>query len=319
VSPGDIAEPLRALLRKQANVRVRFAEAIEIDLDRRCVQLDLGELPYDYLIVATGASHSYFGYAEWEAVAPGLKTLDDTLEIRRRILLAFECAEAESDPAVRQALITFVVMGGGPTGVELAGAIAEIARHTLAHEFRSIDPSRARILLLEGAPRVLPAYAPDLSAAAEFELRQLGVQVRTGRPGDAPHRLGQALVVPDQPAEARGSRKGTLHHPPAWQQDEAPLGLSVLDHLELDPVVLGRCRHIVTGVALVHEGHLHRFAGHLLHLAGEFLRLRPLLLRGWRDHQRERWWPTRSTSAQAVRSACSASAAVHRVSCSAEL
>jgi NADH dehydrogenase len=101
VSPGDIAEPLRALLRKQANVRVRFAEAIEIDLDRRCVQLDLGELPYDYLIVATGASHSYFGYAEWEAVAPGLKTLDDTLEILRRILLAFECAEAESDPAVR--------------------------------------------------------------------------------------------------------------------------------------------------------------------------------------------------------------------------
>ena len=180
LSAGDIAEPLRALLRKQANVRVLLADATGVDLGRRCVTLGAGELPYDYLIVATGASHSYFGHDEWRPLAPGLKTLDDALEIRRRILLAFERAEAEPDPSVRDALLTFVVVGGGPTGVELAGAIAEIARHTLAHEFRTIDPRRAHILLLEGAPRVLPPYPPDLSAAAERELRRLGVQVRTG-------------------------------------------------------------------------------------------------------------------------------------------
>ena len=161
-------------------MRVLLAEATGIDVRQRRVLLGPTELPYDYLIVATGARHSYFGHDEWEPLAPGLKTLDDALEIRRRILLAFERAEAEPDPAVRDALLTFVVVGGGPTGVELADAIAEIARHTLAHDFRTIEPRRARILLLEGAPRVLPPYPPDLSASAERHLRCLGVEVRTG-------------------------------------------------------------------------------------------------------------------------------------------
>jgi NADH dehydrogenase len=181
LSPGDIAEPLRAIVRKQANVRVVLAEVTGVDVERRRVLLGPGEhdLAYDYLILASGARHAYFGHDEWESLAPGLKTLDDALEIRRRILLAFERAEVESDPSAREALLTFVIVGGGPTGVELAGAIAEIARHTVARDFRSIDPRRSRIILVEGAPRLLPPYPPDLSAAAENDLRRLGVEVRT--------------------------------------------------------------------------------------------------------------------------------------------
>ena len=179
LSPGDIAEPLRAILRKQSNARVVLAEVTRIDVDRRRVLLGSGELAYDYLVVATGARHAYFGHDEWESLAPGLKTLDDALEIRRRILMAFERAEVETDPGAREALLTFVIIGGGPTGVELAGAIAEIARHTVARDFRSIDPRRSRIILVEGAPRLLPPYPPDLSAAAASDLRRLGVEVRT--------------------------------------------------------------------------------------------------------------------------------------------
>jgi NADH:ubiquinone reductase (H+-translocating) len=179
LSPGDIAEPMRAILRKQANVRVVLAEVTGVDVDRRRVLLGSEEVTYDYLVLASGARHAYFGHDEWEALAPGLKTLDDALEIRRRILMAFERAEIEPDPAAREALLTFVIVGGGPTGVELAGAIAEIARHTVARDFRSIDPRRARIILVEGAPRLLPPYPPDLSAAAEHDLRRLGVEVRT--------------------------------------------------------------------------------------------------------------------------------------------
>jgi NADH dehydrogenase len=179
LSPGDIAEPLRAILRKQANARVMLAEVTGVDVDRRRVLLGADELAYDYLVLATGARHAYFGHDEWEAIAPGLKTLDDALEIRRRILIAFERAEVEPDPATRQALLTFVIVGGGPTGVELAGAIAEIARHTVARDFRRIDPRRSRIILIEGAPRLLPPYPPDLSAASEQDLRRLGVEVRT--------------------------------------------------------------------------------------------------------------------------------------------
>ena len=179
LSPGDIAEPLRAILRKQANARVVLSEVSGVDVDGRRVLLGSEKLAYDYLVVATGARHAYFGHDEWEALAPGLKTLDDALEIRRRILIAFERAEVETDPAARQALLTFVIVGGGPTGVELAGAIAEIARHTVSRDFRSIDPRRSRIILVEGAPRLLPPYPPDLSAAAEHDLRRLGVEVRT--------------------------------------------------------------------------------------------------------------------------------------------
>jgi NADH dehydrogenase len=180
LSPADIASPIRAVLRKQRNVRVLLADARAVDLGRRCVALDAGALSYDYLVLATGASHAYFGHDEWQEIAPGLKTLDDALEIRRRVLLSFEMAERETDPADRTRLLTFVVVGGGPTGVELAGAISGIAREALVSDFRSIDPASARVLLFEGGPRVLPAFPESLSQAASGSLQALGVEVRTG-------------------------------------------------------------------------------------------------------------------------------------------
>jgi NADH dehydrogenase len=180
LSPANIATPLRNILKHQRNVRVLLAEAKGLDPLGRRVLLSDGDLPYDTLVVALGSSHHYFGKDEWSSLAPGLKTIEDAIEIRRRILLAFERAERESDPSRMRTLLTFVVVGGGPTGVELAGALAEIARDTLSHEFRSIDPSHARILLVEGAPRVLSAYPPDLSEKAARSLQSLGVAVRTG-------------------------------------------------------------------------------------------------------------------------------------------
>jgi NADH:ubiquinone reductase (H+-translocating) len=181
LSPGEIAEPLRAILRKNRNVEVLLGDVTTIDPQARCVKLEDGaEFNYDYLVLATGARHSYFGHPEWETVAPGLKSLADALEMRRRILLAFELAERERDPAKRQALLTFVVIGGGPTGVELAGAIAEIARHTVRKDFRTYDPHQARIILLEGGDRVLAQYPTDLSASAKRALEQLGVEVHLG-------------------------------------------------------------------------------------------------------------------------------------------
>ncbi len=181
LSAPDIAAPIRHILRRQRNATVLLAEATGADLDRRSLRLDIGEMNYDFLIVAAGATHSYFGHPEWAAVAPGLKTLEDAIEIRRRVLLAFEEAERDPDEARRSQWLTFVVVGAGPTGVELAGTLAEIARHTLHSEFRRIDPARARILLIEGAPRVLPPYAADLSAKAQKQLEKLGVEVRTGQ------------------------------------------------------------------------------------------------------------------------------------------
>ena len=180
LSPGEVAVPIRAILRRQRNTRVLLAEARAIDLAARKVILDEGALDYDYLIVAPGSSHSYFGHDEWEPLAPGLKSIEDALDMRRRILLAFEQAEREMDLATRQALLTFVVIGGGPTGVELAGALGEISRQTLARDFRTIDPAQARILLLEGGPRILPTFPEDLSASAQKQLEKLGVEVRTG-------------------------------------------------------------------------------------------------------------------------------------------
>ncbi len=180
LSPGDIAQPIRHIVGRQPNVRVIRGEVVSIDLEQRHVVLaDGSTVGYDHLVLAAGARHSYFGHPEWEALAPGLKTLDDALEIRRRILIAFEEAERASDPADRAALLTFVVVGGGPTGVELAGAIAEIARHTLAREFHSIDTRQARVVLCEGGPRLLPTFPPDLSEKAERALMRLGVEVRT--------------------------------------------------------------------------------------------------------------------------------------------
>jgi len=179
LSPGEIAEPIRSILRSHKNVEVLMADVTDFHLDRRMVETAEVEIPYDYLIVAAGATHSYFGHDEWEGFAPGLKTIEDALEIRRRVLLAFELAERQAAAGQTHAPINFVVVGGGPTGVELAGTLAEISRHALAHEFRAIDPARTHILLVEGGPRVLPSYSEDLSRSAEEQLRNLGVEVRT--------------------------------------------------------------------------------------------------------------------------------------------
>ena len=179
LSPGDIAAPIRWVLRRQRNVRVLLGEAQAIDATaRRVVLTDGAVLDYDYLIVATGASHAYFGHPEWARYAPGLKTLEDALEIRRRVLLAFEHAERESDAERQRRLLTFVIVGGSPTGVELAGTMAEIARRTLRHDFRAIDTSRARIVLVEAGETLLPAFPGKLRAAARDALQRLGVEVR---------------------------------------------------------------------------------------------------------------------------------------------
>lgn len=179
LSPGDIASPIRWILRSQRNLRVWLAEATAVDTERKTVQLADGALDYDYLIVAAGSRPSYFGHDDWQALAPGLKTMEDALAIRRRILLAFERAEREPDPAAQRRLLTFVVVGGGATGVELAGALAEISRHALGNDFRSIHPDRARIILVEGGPEVLASYPDRLSAFARRALERLGVSVWT--------------------------------------------------------------------------------------------------------------------------------------------
>ena len=181
LNAADVAGPIRRILRRQRNAEVLLAEVEGFDLDARRVRLAGGDLvPYDHLVLATGVTHSYFGRPEWARLAPGLKTIEDALEIRRRVLSAFERAERERDPARRHAELTFVVVGGGPTGVELAGALGEIARHTLRDEFRRIDPGDARIVLVEGTDRVLPAYPAELSRKAKESLWRLGVEVWTG-------------------------------------------------------------------------------------------------------------------------------------------
>ncbi|HVR71973.1 MAG TPA: NAD(P)/FAD-dependent oxidoreductase [Vicinamibacteria bacterium] len=180
LSGTEVAAPLRRILRRHRNVTVLLAEAARIDAAARQVVLTDGEIDYDFLVLATGATHSYFGHDEWETFAPGLKSLEDALLIRRRMLLAFERAERETDAGRRRDWLTFVVIGGGPTGVELAGTLIEIARYTLRHEFRRVDPTDARVVLVEGLDRVLPSYPPDLSAKAREQLERLGVEVRTG-------------------------------------------------------------------------------------------------------------------------------------------
>jgi NADH:quinone reductase (non-electrogenic) len=178
LNPGDIAYPIRAVLARQRNARVLLAAATSIDTAGRRVVLDDGALEYDYLIVATGATHSYFGRDDWATAAPGLKSIEDALEIRRRIFLAYEAAERESDPAAQREWLTFAVVGAGPTGVELAGALGEIGLQTLAHDFRTIDPTEVRVVLFEGRDRILGAYPPKLSAAAQRSLEQRHVDVR---------------------------------------------------------------------------------------------------------------------------------------------
>jgi len=179
ISPGEIAAPIRWIVRKYKNIEVLLGEVQDINVQRRSIKLTDQELSYDYLIVAAGSSHAYFGHDEWEPFAPGLKTIEDAVEIRRRVLLAFELAEHQAASGEGQVQLNFVIVGGGPTGVEMAGTLAEISRHALANEFRSIDPAHTRVILLEGGPRVLPTYAEDLSRSAEDQLKQLGVEVHT--------------------------------------------------------------------------------------------------------------------------------------------
>src|SRR5437764_3174441 len=183
LNPADIAVPVRAQFTKAANVSVRLGRAAAVDLAQRQIALEGGtKLSCDFLILACGAQHSYFGHPEWEEFAPGLKTLEQATEIRRRILFAFESAENEPDASAQRRLLTFVIVGGGPTGVELAGAIADISRTVLVRDFRHIDPTTAHVLLLEAGPRILPAFAEALSARAADDLRALGVEVRTSSP-----------------------------------------------------------------------------------------------------------------------------------------
>ena len=179
LNASDIAQPLRSVLRKASTITVLLAEVRSVELRERRLALDWGTLTYDALILAVGARHSYFHHHDWEVLAPGLKTLEDALEIRRRVLLAYEAAEREADGAEQRALLTSVIIGGGPTGVELAGALAEISRQTIARDFRRIDPTRARVILLEGGSRILHSFPASLSQRAETSLRRLGVEVRT--------------------------------------------------------------------------------------------------------------------------------------------
>jgi NADH:ubiquinone reductase (H+-translocating) len=208
LSAGDIAQPLRAVFADDAHIAVRLGNVVDLDVARRTVRLQEGVLPYDTAIIATGAGPGYFGHNEWAAQAPGLKTVEDALEIRRRILSAFEAAEGEPNPEAYRARLTFVIVGGGPTGVELAGTLAELARGTLKGHFRRIDPAAAQIILVEHAERLLPPFPADLSAKAEAALKQLGVTIRTGtdvsdiedgvvmlRGGDAVERLPAGTVL----------------------------------------------------------------------------------------------------------------------------
>ena len=200
LASSDIAAPLRRILRKQANVEVRLATVDRIDPDSRRVYLDAeSSVTYDILVVATGATHAYFGHDKWEPFAPGLKTLKDALRVRRRILTAFERAEAEEDPNKRAAWLNFAIVGGGPTGVELAGTLAEIAHHTFWHEFRHIDPTSAKVRLIEAGPRVLATFPESLSAKARKQLEKLRVEVVTGKPvtdiTDDGYRLGDEFVA----------------------------------------------------------------------------------------------------------------------------
>jgi NADH dehydrogenase len=254
LNPSDIAAPIRGLLSRFGNVRVLLAEVTGIDTVQRSVQLDGGtSLSYDYLVLASGANHAYFGHEQWEQYAPGLKTLEQATEIRRRILTAFERAELTEDPQERRRLLTFVVVGGGPTGVELAGAIAEMSRFTLARDFRSIDPRQSRVLLVEGAPRILGAFYPELSEAASQSLTKLGVQLKTGC---------VVTQVDEQGVEACGERipAATV----VWAAGVKVSGLAALLGVPLDPQ--GR---VIVRADLSVEGHPELFAlGDLAHCPG---------------------------------------------------
>jgi NADH dehydrogenase len=225
LSPADIAQPIRSVLRDQPNIEVVLAEVEGIDLAAKEVILKHARLGYDYLILAAGASHAYFGHDEWAPVAPGLKTLEDALEIRRRILTSFEAAERDSDPERRKALMTFVVVGGGPTGVEMAGAIAEIARFSLARDFRHIDTRDARVILIEAGPELIGTFPDKLSRHALRDLQRLGVEVRFGAPvsGVAPGEVtvGDETIAANTIVWAAGVRASPLGESLGVERDRA--------------------------------------------------------------------------------------------------
>ncbi len=223
LSPANIAYPIRAIVRENLNTRVLLEEAHSIDLSRRCVTTGQGDIKYDFLILAAGADNFYFGHHEWAHYAPGLKSLDEAIEIRERILLSFEMAERESDEAARRRLLTFVVVGGGPTGVELAGAIAEISRQVIVSDFRRIDPREARIVLIEAGPRILPTFDAALAAKAAEALKSRGVEVHTSSPAKA---IEHDLVQLDQ--------SEILAHTIIWAAGVAASPLAKTMGVELD-------------------------------------------------------------------------------------
>jgi NADH:ubiquinone reductase (H+-translocating) len=246
LSPADIAQPIRSVLRGQANADVILAEAVGIDTEAQEVVLEEGRLPYDYLILAAGANHAYFGHDEWEPIARGLKTLEEALDIRRRILLSFEEAERETDPERRKALMTFVVVGGGPTGVEMAGAIAEIARHSLARDFRHIDTRDARVMLVEAGERLLSTFPERLARQALGDLEGLGVEVLFGRPVTAVApglvTVGDEEIAADTVVWAAGVRASPLGGSLGAELDRAGRVL-----IERDLSVPGRPEVFVVG------------------------------------------------------------------------
>lgn len=255
LSPADIAEPLRAILQKQANTEVILAEVQQIDTAAKRVTTSDGEVAYDYLILATGARHSYFGKDEWEKFAPGLKSLDDALELRRRMLMAFEIAEKTESDEVRAAAMTFVVVGAGPTGVEMAGALKEISRITLRKDFRHIDSSQAHVILLDAAPRVLPTFSPDLSESARRQLFDIGVDVR----------LGTMVEKIDETGVTLKSGEKIPSRTIVWAAGNAasPLGASL-------GVPLDRMGRVIVNADLSIPGHPEVFViGDLAHCAPE--------------------------------------------------
>jgi NADH dehydrogenase len=262
LSPGEIASPLRLVFSRQKNTSVLLAEVTGIDVAGRRVLLSDGDVPYDTLVLATGSSHSYFGHQEWEQFAPGLKTIEDALEIRRRMLLAYEAAERETNPERRAAWQTFVVVGAGPTGVELAGAISEIARYTLRGNFRHIDPSESRVLLIEGADRALPPYPPDLSAAAQRQLEGLGVTVRLNT-------LVTAIDAGSVTVEGGGVREVIPARTVLWAAgvQASPLGRALCQQVGCQTDKAGR---VIVEPDLTVPGHPEIFViGDMAHLPGK--------------------------------------------------
>ncbi len=225
LSPSDIASPIRRILRRQKNASVILGEAVSIDTRRKIVQLLDGEVAYDFLIVASGATHSYFGHDEWLEPAPGLKTLEDAVEIRRRVLVAYEAAEREVDEVEVANWMTFVIIGGGPTGVEMAGALAEISRRVLERDFRNIDPGTARIILIEAGPKVLPAMSPESSASARRQLERLGVEIITDSP---------VTAIDDRGVTHGGARLDSRTVIWAAGVAASPLGKALGDDVKLD-------------------------------------------------------------------------------------